>query len=319
MTRSRLLALGTAALALVMTAVPASANHAIPVTIQIQSTYAGTCGGRPGPNNTMPAGFTTALSSNRTTAGGNAVPADLGSGPASAACTFNTSDAIWTASTTKHMTNVGTPPHTCNATLFTDCAGVHLPGYGPPARPGRFLNFSISPGLSGNLPDPKNECRIVTSATPFAAPCTSIAIGYFEQGDTGLGGYCGSSEGFFWSITSLNSSMTENAGTPYDDVGFTIAQWRPNSAGSILPILGSTTAADWKPTTNGHYTGITNSTPGARDFGGTRNVFALSSARSYINNPPVDSEPTDPGSCSGAADFGGKQFLNQSVAIALGD
>lgn len=306
-----------AILAVVAGAIPAAANHAVPVTITVQSTYAGVCGGRPGPNNTIPAGFTSAINANRLAGGNTAIPADLGSGPASAACGFG-ADPLWTAATPRHLNGTGTPAKFCNATNFADCAGVHLPGLGAPTRPGRFLNFAISNGLPGGsgLPDPKNECRLVSSAAPFAAACNQISLGYFEQGDSTLGGYCGSSEGFFWTITSVNSSMTESASTPWDDVGFTIAQWKPNSAGSILPITGSTAGTNWA-TKTGHYGGVTSTTPGARDWSGTRNVFALSSARSYV--AAIDNEPTDPGSCSGTADFGGKQFLNQSVAIALGD
>lgn len=308
----RSLAVGIAfALVTVLAVVsPASANHNTPITITVQSTYAGLCGANPGPDLPLPPGWTTALQANAALTPDARVPTDLWKGGGgqllgnvSGSCSYGT-DAFWNAGVAARGTA------DCNLTIKTGCRGLHYPGVGPPVQPGRFLNYSNGFGA----PDPKNACAFVSTGTPNQGSCTIVATGYVlpvsPQGSSIEGGYCGTSRGFGWALAAADPAMTGATKT------FSVLEWIPSSAGSLLPISGIVTGPNWSK--NAHFLGWTG-TPGQIDLqmNGQKNVFSLVTARSYISM--VDTEPGDPGSCGMDLNKGGVKFFNQGVAIGLGD
>lgn len=314
MKRSAVLALALASLA-AMSSLPASATHeATPITITVQSTFAGLCGANPGPNTPVPAAWTSSLNANAALGSGVAMPGDLwksGSTPlgnVSGPCTYGT-DALWNITGAPGIRGSAG----CNNTTRSEgpCRGLHYPGAGPPVQPGRFLNYAIH---SAN-PDPKNVCLFVTTLAPNQGTCTSLGVGYtFAVGDGTLGeiegSYCGTSRGFTWIMATPNPSSFPTT--------WTVLEWTPSSAGSLLPVTGVVAGPNWS--TNAHYKGWegTPGKPSMRFKAGTiQNVFALTSARSYIAN--VDNESTSPGSCGNPVENGGVQFFNQGVAIGIGD
>lgn len=296
----RTLAALVAALLLVgLMGYPALADHVKgPVTLQVNSGYAGVCSNEPG-QGSPGQGFINALTTNRTFNNEFEVPDDLGSGAAAGACQ-HASDPLWAASIARH-----TP--TCNATTFSGCIGVWLPGAGPPVKPGRFLQYT--PGAN---PSVQAACNFA-STSGTAGTCYAAALGYFGEGGSTLGGYCGSSRGFSWSLSATNLAMTENQ-------VFAVAGWEPNSAGTLLPLRGITTGPNWSP--NGHnFTGLSGSNQNRSwtSEGGQKfvNIYGLASARSYL---PGESQPQSPGSCgsSTAGTNGARQFLAQTVAVQTG-
>lgn len=317
MKRSLIVLMALALVSVLAVVSPAGADHKVPITITVQSTYAGLCNAKPGPDVVdMPPGWGAALGGNAGGATADNIPWDLWKTSStglpldnvSGKCDYGT-DAFWDVTGREGIR--GAPG--CNNVTRSEgpCRGLHYPGVGPPVQPGRFLNFASD--FLASLPvDPKNFCRFVSTGTPNQGECASVAIGYVVPVTaTGTGGYCGTSKGpVFWSMTASNKEMTANQ-------GFVVGQWEPTSAGSILLIQGSTADAAW--TFNPpHFTGFVG-TPGTTGFNflGQRNVFALVSARSYVMG--VDQTAQGPGTCGGALSAGGVQFFNQSVAVALGD
>lgn len=319
MKRSLIVLMALALVSVLAVVTPAGANHKVPITITVQSTYAGLCNAKPGPNVAdMPPGWGEALAAN---AGGTAadnIPWDLWkTGPAglplhnvSGKCDYGT-DSLWNVTGREGIRGSAGCNNVTRSEGLGACRGLHYPGVGPPVQPGRFLNFSSD--FLATLPaDPKNFCRFVSTGTPNSGECAAAAIGYVNAvSATGTGGYCGTSKGpVFWAMAATNKEMNANP-------AFLVAQWEPTSAGSILLIQGSTTGPNWtfKPP---HFLGF-DGTPGTSSytFLGERNVFVLVSARSYIMG--VDTTAQGPGTCGGALDAGGVQFFNQSVAVALGN
>lgn len=312
MKRSLVLLLALALISVLAIVVPAGATHTVPITITVQSTYAGLCGANPGPNNPVPGAWTGSLIANEGGASTAFVPNDLWGTPTnpfgnvSGACTYGI-DPIWNVTRAARATTDCDPP-----AQVTGCRGLHYPGVGPPVQPGRFLNFANH----SSTPDAKNFCMFVSTGTPNQGTCTSLAIGYtFAVGvgntsDTPIeGSYCGTSRGFGWAMAASNSSLTANP-------TWTVIEWIPTSAGSLLPLSGIVTDPNWQP--NAHYSGWagTAGKPTMR-MNGTKNVFGLTTARSYISG--VDNESTTPGSCGSTLNNGGVQFFNQSVVVGLGD
>lgn len=306
----------TVALAMLaaLSALPASATHeATPITITVQSTYAGLCGAKPGPS-TAPAQWTSSLTTNSTGAAGAKVPTDLWKnasggnlGDVSGPCDYGT-DSIWNI--TGQVGIRGTA--NCNNVTRSEgpCRGLHYPGAGPPVQPGRFLNYAAHSAT----PDPRNLCLFVSTAAPNQGTCQSLAVGYtFAVGQTTSdaeieGSYCGTSRGFGWALAIPSDGPTT----------WSVLEWSPTSAGSLLPISGVVTAANWQP--NVHYKGWTGTKgkPSMRFADGTvKNLYGLTTARSYIAQ--VDVETGTPGSCGGELNLGGVSFFNQAVAIAIGD
>jgi hypothetical protein len=306
--RFLLLAVATSLLA-TLAVMPSGAEPS--VTITVQSTYAGLCGVEPGPAEFgIPGIWGQSLINNQSGAASSKVPLDLwkpdGITPLnknSGACTYK-ADALWSATVNVRGTATCTvPPNT------SGCRGLHYPGVGPPVQPGRFLNFARNSGV-----DPKNFCRFVSTASPNQGECSTLAVGYtFAVGPPGSateleGSYCGTSRGFAWALSGLGTTMSA------PNV-WSVIEWIPTSAGSLLPLSGVITGADWQP--NGNYAGWSgNAGKPNMAMSGTKNAFGLTTARSYIAQ--VDSEVNTPGSCGGNLDLGGVQFFNQSVAIALG-
>lgn len=297
----RTLAALVAALLLVgLMGYPALADHVKgPVTIQINSGYAGVCESPPGSGAVTASGFQNALTANRNFNDQFEIPADLGSGAAAGECN-HASDPLWAGSFARHTA-------TCNATNFDGCDGVWLPGAGPPVKPGRFLQYTPGSGISLQA-----SCNFA-STSGTAGTCFAAALGYFGEGGSTLGGYCGSSKGFFWSLSATDAAMTQNQ-------VFAVAGWEPNSAGTLLPLRGITTGPNWSP--NGHnFTGLSgsnqNNTTWTSD-GGQKfvNIYGLSSARAYLPGETAGS----PGSCgsSTAGSGGAKFFLAQTVVVQTG-
>jgi hypothetical protein len=297
-----------------LSALPASATHeAMPITITAQSTYAGLCGAKPGPDRQPPASWNTSLNANAALGAGAVIPADLwkdGSTPlggVSGPCTYGT-DSLWNI--TGQVGIRGSAG--CNNVTRSEgpCRGLHYPGAGPPVQPGRFLNFAEN----SPSPDPKNVCLFVTTLAPNQGTCASLGVGYtFAVGDAANeieGSYCGTSRGFTWIMTTPTPSSFPTT--------WTVLEWTPSSAGSLLPVTGVIAGPNWA--TNLHYKGWEGvaGKPSMRFKAGTiQNIFALTSARSYIAN--VDNESTTPGSCGNPLENGGVQFFNQGVAVGIGD
>lgn len=306
MKRFLLLAVATSLLA-TLAVMPSGAEPSI--TITVQSTYAGLCGVQPGPDNPLPGIWNTSLENNQLGAASSKVPLDLWKpdgvtalGRNSGACTYGT-DALWTTTVNVRGTT------TCNLSVKTGCVGLHYPGVGPPVQPGRFLNYS-----RGGAVDPKNFCRFVSTASPNQGECSNLAVGYtFAVGPPGSateleGSYCGTSRGFAWALSGVGTTMSA------PNV-WSVVEWIPTSAGSLLPLSGMLTGANWQP--NGNFAGWSgNAGKPNMAMSGTKNVFGLTTARSYI--AAVDTEVNTPGSCGGDLNLGGVQFFNQGVAIALG-
>lgn len=296
--RRALLATLTVVALVGLLAMPAGANHLkTPVTITVSSAHAAVCGAVPGDGPVGVTGFQNALSANQLAADSFSIPADLGNGSAAGVCDFGT-DALWAASPLKTAT--------CSTTVFTGCAGIHWPGAGAPVKPGRFLQHANGFGPANIA----SACQFVSTASPFAGACRTAAFGYVLTGDTGLGGYCGSSRGFFWAMASSSVDMTANA-------TFTHGEWKPNSAGTLLPLQLASTGANWGSDHN--FTSVTVPANRADTAGYSRsvsiNTYGLASARSFL---PVDAAPGTPGACQRAPNDGARQFLAQTVTVTLG-
>lgn len=289
---------------------PAAANHVkSPISIQATSSHAATCEGVPGDGAVTASGFTNALSNNRIAGNQFSIPNDLGNGSAAGACNFNTSDAIWSAATPRHI------PGVCTDTIFSGCKGLHFPGLGPPARPGRFLQNAD--GFSGGT-QAASFCQYV-STSGASGPCHLAALGYVLQGNAvaapGLGGYCGGSRGFYWAMTSTNPQMTLGQ-------AFAFGEWEPHSAGTILPLRLTTTGPNWS--SNHNFQSIDTANRVWNDSGNLNSsadgnhitTYGLASARSYVAQ--VDSNQPNAGSCVGAANAGAQQFLSQTITVTLG-
>lgn len=299
-----------------------NSGHMTPVTITVANARAGVCS--TAPQIQIPQGLIDALADNRSGPAGFVIPLDLGLGTQSGKCEYTT-DGIWDQSGqvgrfgTANCNNVTINPEDTDTTA-DDCHGVHLPGFGPPVQPGRFLNASNSTDNSTNVYN--SSCEFV-SAGPGGGTesgCYLLSIGYFEKGNAGGsshpfgGAYCGSSSGFGWTVTSTDSAGTEN-------LAFGILRWSLNSAGTILPIEGSVTGENWG-FREGHYESLD---VAGRNWTGARSFFSLTTARSYVAG--VDNTPQTTGGCgppssssgNGFPHSGARQFVNNSVVIAFGD
>lgn len=334
--RRALLATLTVVALVGLLAMPAGATHVskTPVTISVNSAAAGVCTAKPGKpvitGGLLPGGLQSAIDANQALTNGAKIPSDLlGSGLSyfdqSGACQYGT-DQVWNASPVR-VPGCGLP----TKNDLTACDGISLPGFGPPVRPGRFLQHV-------NGFDPASlaaVCRFVSTGTPNQGQCRTVAFGFVLQGlsgesdqrirDTGLGGYCGSSRGFFWAMGATNATMTDNP-------VFSFAEWKPNSAGTILPITGATIGANWD--FNAHFTSFSVPDPRSNMAGYTAsysvNIYALATARSYVPGDADQSTAATRGSCAGTIYKGGtdvavldpreaaKQFLAQAVTIQLG-
>lgn len=289
--RRALLATLTVVALVGLLAMPAGANHVkTPVTIGVNSAHAAVCGAAPGDGAVTAPGFQNALNANRLAGDQFSIPADLGDGSAAGVCDFGT-DSVWAASPRKTAT--------CNTTVFTGCAGLHWPGFGPPGRPGRFLQHANGFGTPGI----QSLCQFASTGTPNSGACRTAAFGYVLPGDSGLGGYCGSSRGFFWGMGSTSEDMLANQ-------TFIFGEWKPNSAGTILPLQLATTGVNWGA---GHNFASMNSA--AKTWAGSVNVYGLASARSFL---PGESAPGTPGACQREANDGARNFLAQTVTVTLG-